>query len=273
MRHHRFAIPALLALALAACDSRSAAPSAGPGGLVRYDGATTISNRILPLALPAWEQRTGATMRVERSGGGKGLKAMFAGQADLAGLSRALTPEERAQKPAVAIIGYDALGVWVNEQNPVRALTRAQLKDLFTGKITNWKQLGGKDRPVTLYTEHLLSERATLGAFRDLALDGAPYGPVKELEDPSDCLKAVVTDPGGVTPATTAYAIAGVRPVTIDGIAPAPQHIRNSAYLLTRPLLLVTRGPPTGAVRDFIEYMVSPDGQALVAQAGFVAAR
>ncbi len=260
-------------VALTACESKAPAPAAAPRRTLVYDGATSISNRILPLALPAFEQRGGAAFKVERSGGGKGLKAMFAGQSDVAGLARALSPEERERKPYVAIIGYDALGVWVNEQNTVRALTREQLKGLFTGKITNWKQVGGKDRPVVACTEHLLSERATLEAFRQLALDGAAFGPVRELDDPADCLKLVAGEPGAVTPATTAYAIAGVRPVTLDGVAPDPQHIRNSTYLLTRPILLVTREAPTGALREFVDFMVSPEGQALVAQAGFVAAR
>jgi len=273
MRQHLFTITALLLATLPACGTRSAPAQAPAGRRLVYDGATSISNRILPLALPEFEKRSGVTVKVERSGAGKGLKAMYFGSADVAGLSRALTPEERDRKPVVAIIGYDALGVWVNEQNPVRSLTRAQVSGLFTGKITNWKQLGGKDRPVVACTEHLLSERATLEAFRQLALDGAPFGPVKELEDPADCLKAVAADPGGVAPATTAYATAGVRPVTIDGIAPDPQHIRNSTYLLTRPLLLVTREPPSGALREFVDFMTSPDGQALVVQAGFVAAR
>jgi phosphate transport system substrate-binding protein len=264
---------AVAALAFAACEAKVPSPRPPPGKPLTYDGATSISNRILPLALPAFEKKSGVTVKVERSGGGKGLKAMFAGQADVAGLSRALSPEERDKKPSVAIIGYDALGVWVNEQNPVKNLTKQQLRDLFTGKITNWKQLGGKDRPVLACTEHLLSERATLEAFRQLALDGAAYGPVKELEDPSDCLKFAATEPGAVTPATTAYAIAGVRPVAIDGTSPESQYVRSSTYPLTRPMLLVTREPPAGALREFIDFMVSPEGQALVAQAGFVAAR
>jgi len=272
MRQHLVVVAAVIIAAFAACESRAPAAPA-PARTLTYDGATSISSRVLPLALPVFEQRTGVAVKVERSGGGRGLKAMFAGQADVAGLSRALSPEEREKKPYVAIIGYDALGIWVNEQNPVRALTRAQLKDLFTGKITNWRQLGGKDRPVVACTEHLGSERATLEAFRQLALEGASLGPVRELEDPADCLKLVAADLGGVTPATTAYAIAGIRAVTLDGIAPDPQHIRSSTYLLTRPLLLVTREAPAGALRDFVDFMVSPQGQALVAQAGFVAAR
>ncbi|HET9553617.1 MAG TPA: phosphate ABC transporter substrate-binding protein [Anaeromyxobacteraceae bacterium] len=263
---------ALLSLA-AACQAERTGPAREPPRPLTYDGATSISNRIWPLALPALEQRTGTKVRVERSGAGRGLKNMFAGQADVAGLARALTAEERARKPFVAIIGYDALGVWVHDSNPVRELTRAQLKDLFSGKITNWRQLGGKDRPVVACTEHLLSERATLEAFRQLALDGGPFGAVRELEDPSDCLRLVAGDPGGVTPATVAYAIPGVRALRIDGLDPLPANVRNSTYLLTRPLLLVAREAPTGPLKELFDFMVSADGQALVTQAGFVAAR
>jgi len=273
MRLSQVALAVLWLAAMPACEPKAPASTPAPGRSITYDGATSISSRLLPLALPAFEQRSGVAVKVERSGGGKGLRAMFGGQADVAGLARALTPEERERKPSVAIIGYDALGVWVNDQNPVRALTRAQLKDLFTGRVTNWKQVGGEDRPVVACTEHLLSERATLEAFRQLALDGAGYGPVRELEDPSDCLALVASDPGAVTPATTAYVISGVRPVTLDGIAPDLQHVRTSTYPLTRPLLLVTRQAPSGSLREFIHFMVSPAGQALVAQAGFVAAR
>jgi phosphate transport system substrate-binding protein len=262
-----------LALGAGACEGQRTAPAAAQARTITYDGATSISNRLLPLALPALEQRTGVKIVVERSGTGKGLKAMFSGQADVAGLARALTPEERSQRPFVAIIGYDALGVWVNEANPVKTLTRTQLRDLFTGKITNWKQLGGKDLAVLACTEHLLSERATLEAFRLLALEGGAFGPVKQLEDPSDCLQLVAKEPGGVTPATVAYGITGVHTVQIDGLNPVPEHIRTSTYPLTRPLLLITRDVPTGPVKEFIDFMVSSEGQALVAQAGFVPAR
>jgi len=268
------ALGCLALVALASAPACQPAPPAAPAPRrIRYDGATSISRRIFPTALPALAQRSGVSVEVLQSGTGKGLKALFASQVDVAGVSRALTPEERALRPSVAIIGYDALAVWVHASNPVKGLSHAQLKDLFTGKVTNWKDVGGRDLPVVTCTERRASERATLEAFRQLALDGAPYGPGRELEDPADCLKLVGAEPGGVVAASMALGGPTLRAVPVEGVVPLPANVRNASYPLTRPLLLVTRGPPEGAVRELVEYFTSPEGQAAVAGAGFVAAR
>lgn len=274
-------VPRQVAWFAALCAAAGlAAPACRPGEApaparraLRYDGATSISNRILASALPELAGRTGLEVQVARSGTGKGLKALWDGQVEVAGVSRALTPEERGRRPSVAIIGYDALAAWVHRTNPVKGLTHQQLKDLFTGRITSWKQLGGPDLPVVTCTERRDSERATLEAFRQLALDGADYGPGRELEDPADCLALVASSPGAVAPASIAYALPGVRPLPVDGVAPVAANVRNATYPLTRPLLLVTREPPHGDLRTFVDFMVSPEGQAFVAGAGFVAAR
>jgi phosphate transport system substrate-binding protein len=271
LRTSLLVLPVLLAAALAACRGKDAGRE--QPDRIRYDGATTISNKIFPSALPLFKEQTGIAVQVDRSGAGKGLHRALAGEVDLAGVSRALTPEELGKQPYFQIIGYDALGVFVNDGNAVRALTKAQLKGLFTGAIASWRQVGGKDLPVQPCVEHLASERATMAGFRSLALDGEPYGPVREEEDPADCLAFVARTPGGVTPATMTYAIPGVRTVTLDGLDPLPQHVRTSRYLLTRPLLLVTREAPAGPVKALFDFMLSPDGQAIVARTGFVPAR
>ena len=266
----RVALASLALMALACRPGPSAAPAPRR---VRYDGATTIAHRLFPAALPALAQRRGVTVEVLESGSGKGLKALFAGQVEVAGVSRALTPEERALRPSVAIVGYDALAVWVHASNPVPGLTHAQLRDLFTGKVTNWKDVGGRNLPVVTCTERRASERATLEAFRQLALDGAPYGPGRELEDPADCLRLVGTEPGGVVAASMALGGPGLRAVPVEGVAPLPANVRNASYPLTRPILLVTRDVPEGAVRELVDFLLSPEGQAIVAGAGLVAAR
>lgn len=259
----------LLALGLLAAGCRASSVEAP----LVYDGSTTISGRVLDEAAPALAQKAHVRFaEVRKSGAGKGLKAALAGKVSVAGVTRSLTEAELAQRPYFQIIGYDALGVFVNEANPVRALTKAQLKAVYTGEIRNWKAVGGADVPIAVCTEHLSSGRATLDAVKTMALDDRPYGPVRELEDPADCLKLVAAEPGTVTVATIAYQIAGTRALALDGIHATPDSVRSGAYLLSRPMLLVSRSVPSGSLKAFFDFMLSPDGQAIVGKR-FVALR
>src|SRR3989442_10518806 len=127
-----------------------------------------------------------------------GFKAAVEGRASFGGVAGELTADEKAKVGGSEVIGYDVLGVFVNRNNPVRNLTRSQLKQIFTGQATNWKQFGGPDRPITVYSEKLTGGRATVRAFKDMVLGGDSYGPVKELEDATDCIKNVATDDGEI---------------------------------------------------------------------------
>jgi phosphate transport system substrate-binding protein len=258
---------ALLALA-GACKQ-----GGGAAGTLTYDGATSISGHILVEAIPAFEKKTGIKFgKVDKSGGGQGLARLFAGEVEIAGVARRLSAEELARQPYFQIIGYDALGVFIHEKNPVKALTKAQLKAIFTGAIVNWKDVGGPNLPIVTCTEPLASGRNTLAVFQSAVLDEAAFGPVHEAPDPSDCLAFVAGNPGGISFATVAYAIPGVRPIPLDGVEPSPARVMDSSYLLSRPMLLVTRTQPKGDAAAFLEFMLSPEGQAIVAKK-FIPAR
>ncbi|HUL60831.1 MAG TPA: phosphate ABC transporter substrate-binding protein [Anaeromyxobacteraceae bacterium] len=266
----RVLLALLLALA-AACARERALPPSAP---LVYDGATSISRRILADAVPQFQGRTGIAVKVRHSGTGRGLQAVFAGEVSVAGVARALTAAELSRRPYFQIFGYDALGVFVNGSNPVRNLTREQLKDIFTGRVTNWREVGGPNEPIVPCAEHVDSGRATVEAFQALVMEGAPYGAsLRQADDPADCVHAVAAVAGGITPATMTYSIEGVHAVAVSGIEPVPQNVRSSAYLLTRPLLLVAREPPQGDLKLFFDFMLSPDAQAIVARNGFVPAR
>jgi phosphate transport system substrate-binding protein len=155
----------------------------------------------------------------------------------------------------------------------VPGLTLAQTRALFTGEARRWKGLGGPALPVVACTEHVESGRATVDAVRAMVLEGRPFGPVHQEEDPTDCLAWLAAQPGGLTVASVALARPGVRPVPLDGIEPTTENVRASRYPLTRPLLLVSRAAPEGPVRDLFDFVLSPEGQAIVARHGFVPAR
>jgi phosphate transport system substrate-binding protein len=264
----RIAAVALAASALACSGERK--PANAP---LAYDGATSISRHVLAEAIPAFEERSGKAFgKVYENGGGKGLARLFAGEVGLAGVARQLTSEELAKQPYFQIIGYDALGIFVHAGNRVKGLSKAQLKAIFTGAIVNWKDVGGQNLPVTCCTEPLQSGRNTLAVLQSVILDEAPFGPVREAADPADCLAFVAGNPGAVTIASIAYAIPGIRPVSVDGIEPTPAHVLDSSYPISRPLLLVTRGEPTGTAAEFLKFMLTAEGQAIVGKK-FIPAR
>jgi phosphate transport system substrate-binding protein len=232
-----------------------------------YEGATTIGTMIMPEATSLFESRTGIKFgTVGGAGARQGFTAARDGKATFGGVARALTDEEKSHIKTAVVIGYDVMGVFVNGKNPVKGLSRVQVKGIFTGKITNWKQVGGADRPIVVYSETLTGGRATVEAFKSTVLAGEKYGPLKELDDATDCLKDVAADAGGVTASSMSFAIPGATPIAFEGSFPTRAEVQQGRYPLKRPLLLVTNQPLAGEVKQFLDFMVSPEAQELVAR-------
>jgi phosphate transport system substrate-binding protein len=238
-----------------------------------YEGATTIGTIILPDATKLFTAKTGIKFGAIGGAGAKqGFLAARDGKVVFGGVARALTDEEKKQVPTSEVIGYDVMGVFVNGKNPVKNLTHDQVKGIFTGTVTNWKELGGPDRAIVVYSERLNGGRATVEAFKALALGGAAYGPVKELDDATDCMKDVANDPGAITASSMAFLIPGVVPVSLDGVPSTKEMVRSGKYPLQRPLVLVSKEPNEGVVKEFLDFMLSPEAQEIVARK-FVPAR
>ncbi|MCM2333878.1 MAG: phosphate ABC transporter substrate-binding protein [Anaeromyxobacteraceae bacterium] len=242
---------------------------------VRYSGSSTIGQSILQMAgaRRAFEAKSGVKFgALEVPGSGKGIEALLSDKANVAGASRPLKADEKAKGVVATVIGYDAVAVFVNVDNPVDKLTRAQLKGIFTGAIKNWKEVGGKDAPIAVNTEIQGAKRATMEMFNELVMDKAPYGAgFKEIDLPKDQIVEIAKDPNGIgTPSLGLLAAvskdlrAKVKAVAVDGVAPTDEAVRTGAYPVSRPLNLATKGPPAGAVKTFIEYMLTPEGQAFV---------
>jgi phosphate transport system substrate-binding protein len=179
-------------------------------------------------------------------------------------VARELSPEEKSKVGGAVVIGYDVMGVFVNGGLPVKGLTRAQLREIFTGRAKNWSQFQGPDRPITVYSERLTGGRATVKAFRDMVLGSEPYGPLKELDDATDCIADVAKDPGGITASSMSFAAPGVTALAVEGAAPTRAAVQDGSYLLKRPLILVTRDIPAGSVKAFLDFMLTPDAQQIV---------
>lgn len=241
---------------------------------ISYSGSSTIGMSVLEAgALKAFEEKTGIKFAsVEQPGSGKGIQALLDGKVNIAGASRALKSDEKAKKLLGTAIGYDAIAVFVHKNNPVKNLTKEQVKGIFTGKIRNWKEVGGKNAPIQPNTEIAGEKRATMLAFQEMAMDNAAYGTgFKEIDFPRDQIVDVAKNENaicgvsfGLLAAVSGDLRGNVKAVTVNGIAPSDANIRSGAYLISRPLLLVTQGLPKGDVKKFIDFMLSPEGQKLV---------
>ena len=250
---------------LAALILGSAATAAAE---LSYVGSSTIGDNIIPAAAEAFARKTGIKFgSIATQGSGQGLELVVGGAAPLAGVSRGLTFVEKQQRIYYQTIGYDAVAVYVHGSNPVTSLSKVALKGIYTGGIRSWKEVGGEDAPIVAITQLWGAQRGQMVDFRDQAMGGAAYREDRrEVDRQTDQVAALLSEPRGITAVSLAVAQPGITAVVIEGFPPDPQSVRSGAYLLSRPLLLVTPARPDPDTRRFIEFMLSPEGQAIVAR-------
>jgi phosphate transport system substrate-binding protein len=192
---------------------------------------------------------------------------VLSGKAQLAGVTRSLRLAEKQRPFYYRIIGYDAVHIFVHPDNPVSSLTKQQLKAIYTGRLTNWYEVGGPDASVVCITQIWGEKRAQMIEFQEDVMDRVPYrNDRKEVDRQSDQVAALLVEPYRITAVSSASARSGIKAVAIEGFLPEPDHVRSGAYLLSRPLLLVSQAPPTSEVKQFIDFMVTPQGQEIVAR-------
>ena len=235
---------------------------------ISYTGSSTIGENIIPEAARVLAKKRGIKFSsIKNPGSGKGIEAVIEGRAELAGSSRPLKPSEKREKIYYQVIGYDAIGVYVHKDNPVNKLTGDQVKGIFTGDIKNWLEVGGNDVPIVCITEIMGGKRGTMLVFQDIAMGGAAYREDRvEVNKPRDQVEALLRDKNGVIYVSIAFDRPGIKAISIDNVSAEPKNVRSGAYLLSRPLLLITLGLPKGENKEFIDFMLSPDGQKSVAR-------
>lgn len=243
---------------------------------LRYSGSQTVGDGVLTAgAIAAFEAKTGQKLfsTYEYSGSGKGIEKVAAGAVDVAGASRALKPAEKKLGISSTTIGYDAIAVFVHKNNPVKNLTKEQLKGIFTGNITNWKEVGGKNAPINANTEFRNSKRATVETFQELVMDGAPYANLKEIDLPREQIQAVTKDENavctvsvGLLSTLTKQERDKLRAASVNGVAPVAKNVQSGAYIISRPLIIVSKGLPKGQQKEFISFLLSTEGQKIVSK-------
>ena len=249
---------------------------------INIKGSDTIVRLTLRLAEGYMKDHPQTRIAVSGGGSGTGISAIINQTADIADVSREMKVKEieRAARGNVAprkvIIAADAIAVIVNASNPVSGLTMDEVGSVFRGEITNWKELGGADVPVTLYGRQ--STSGTYVFLRDRALK-ADYSPrMRGLQGNAEILEAVRADRSGIGFVGVAFVrkAEGVRALMIaasgESLYSSPLDraaVESGAYPLTRPLIQYIDSRSRPDVQDFIDFELSPEGQKIIEEDGF----
>jgi phosphate transport system substrate-binding protein len=247
---------------------------------VTIKGSDTMVIMNARLAESFMAKSPGTTIQVTGGGSGVGLAALINGTTDIAASSRPIrTSEVDKLKERFATTGYshpiarDGLSIYLSTANPVKELSLAQIRDIYIGKITNWKQIGGKDATVILYSRE--NSSGTYGYFKDHVLLGKDFSPrAQTLQGTAAVVNAVANDPNGIGYGGAAYA-KGIKFAAVKkderspAILPSLDTVRSGQYPISRDLYLYTRAKPSKEIKAFLDWATGAEGQAIVAKVGY----
>lgn len=239
-------------------------------GEIKISGGTAHIPVMKDAAKLVMEHNRNIRISIAGGGSGVGIKQVGEGLVDIGNSGRKPTDDEiRKYDLKLFQWAIDGVGVVVNPQNPVTALSRQQLIDVFSGKITNWKILGGTDKPINVYTRD--NSSGTREVFWEKAIDKGEITDKANVVVSNGAMKtAVANDPNGIGYVSVGHMDKSTAPVIFDGVAPTIDNVKNGAYQIARGLFSNTKGEPTGLVKKFIDFLFSPEGQELVAKNGFI---
>ena len=282
----------VMALSMAACGQKdAAAPTSAPAettapaatsapaettapaklsGTVSTDGSTSMEKVIGALGEAFMEANPDVTFTYNPTGSGTGIQAVAEGRCDIGLSSRALKEDEKASGLVETILSYDGIAIIVNPENPVNDLTLTQIADIYTGKITNWSEVGGSDAEIVLIGREAGS--GTRSGFEEIVdvKDACLYR--QELSSTGDVIATVAQNPGAIGYASLASVKDTVKAVQVEGVTPSEDTVKDGTYAIQRPFVLVTKEGValSEAAQAFFDYATSPDAAPVITAAGVV---
>jgi phosphate transport system substrate-binding protein len=255
-------------------------PTAASAGTITIKGSDTMV-----ILGQRWAERymakvPGTTIQVTGGGSGTGISALINGTTDICQASRSMSDAERnnlREKYKAAgeeiPVARDGLSVYVNAASPIKELNMEQLRLIFTGKVTNWKEVGGKDAKIILYSRE--NSSGTYVFFKEHVLKNADYAQrAQSMPGTAAVVNAVSKEKNGIGYGGAAYA-KGIRVLNIKKDAESPAvkpdlaNVQNGSYPLSRPLFFYLRNKATGDVKAFIDWVLSAEGQEIVTKVGY----
>lgn len=261
---------------LAALATAAGIALAGDAKRIVVDGSTTVGPIAKAFAEYYMGKHTDVNITVSESGSGNGAKGIINAVCDVGTMSRPMKGSEKkaAQDAGVLpiehIVAMDGIAIVVHPSNPLTNLTVEQIRGIYTGKIKNWKELGGPDKPIVAISRDTNS--GTYETFETLVLNKEKIVTSAEYVGSNGAIRQRVMS----TPAAIGYVglafTEGVKPVTVNGIEVTPETVASKKYPVARPLYMYTNGKPKpgSALYDFVNLSGTPEGTKIIEDTGFV---
>lgn len=255
---------------IAGCSSRI-----GDNVVITIKGSDSMLQLTENLANEYMNKNSGISIHVAGGGTAAGIKSLIKGDIDICTASRNLKPEEAKSLAEYYhsvglfyLIAKDALSIYVNPKNPVKYLSLENLRKIFEGKITNWKELGGKNQKIIPLIRNLNS--GTHLYFKEHVLEAGNYSDDAIVKPTTpEIIEYVEQNENAIGYGSMGYQ-GNIFRVRIEGIEPSEENARNDTYPITRYLHFFTANVQRGQVKKFIDWVLSPEGQAVVKQSGFI---
>lgn len=254
----------LMCTALVGCGS-------GESKSVATDGSTSM-NKVIGALGESFQSDTGITVTYNATGSGAGIQAITEGRCDIGLSSRELKEEEKADGLEGTVLAYDGIAIIVNPENPVSDLSVETIAKIYTGEVKNWKDIGGSDSEIVLIGREAGS--GTRDGFESITdtEDKCKYR--QELTSTGDVITTVASNPAAIGYASLASVENTVKAVSVDGVVPSEETIKDGSYVVQRPFVLVTKKDTdlSESAQLFFDYITSADANEIITSAGVVPA-
>ena len=269
---------------LAGCQKSNDQPSGGSSaasnppavsntevtGSVATDGSTSMEKVIGALGESFMNANKGITVTYNPTGSGSGIQAVSEGRCDIGLSSRALKDDEKSSGLKETVVALDGIAIIVNNENPVADLDVETIAKIYTGEITNWKDVGGNDAEIVLIGREAGS--GTRDGFESITdtKDACQYR--QELTSTGDVITTVSQNPNAIGYASLAAVSDQVKTLTVGGVTPTEDTVKDGSYLIQRPFVLVTKDGAelSAAAQLFFDYAISADAAEIISKAGAV---
>lgn len=254
-----------------AADQTEGGAAADLKGSITLAGSTSMEKFSNALAEAFMEKYPDVTVQAEFTGSSAGVEAVLSGQSDIGNSSRNLKEEEKEKGAVENIVAIDGIAVVTDPANAVADLTKDQLINIYNGTVTNWKELGGADRPIVVVGREAGS--GTRGAFEEILKleDACQYA--NELDSTGAVMAKVASVPGAVGYVSLDVIDDTVKVLTLGGVEANEENIKSGDYFLSRPFVMATNGEISAQnemVKALFDYIYSEEGNELVQSVGLV---